>query len=416
MRKKISVSTAVTLLLLTMALTISATMLLAIRYFNGQVKSVSQRQAMYTHINAVDKTVRDYYADLDEEKLRQGITQGYIYGLNDPYAAYFTPQAYVEEQRRLSGKANDVGVEIFQDAAGQMTVCKVHVDSAAEKAGVKVGDVVVAVDGESPADMTPNTLQQRLNTAEKVLLSVKRGDSTTAFDLSAYQYTVRSVESKTMNGIGYVKVTAFYENTPGQFRSQVTALLDEGVGGIVFDLRDNAGGLREATYEVITNLIPLGMYGTVTDAHGNVTNLSSTVSNQISVSTVTLVNGGTAGEAEFFAGVLQELGLTTVVGETTAGEAKVQDYFPLEADNSAIKLSVGEYGLLKSGSWQGKGIVPTLELPLPENQRAIYPLLKPEEDMQVLAGVAQISRTDSAVLNNATTTAAEDAGTTQNNE
>ena len=87
MRKKISLSTTVTLLLLTAALTISITMLLAMRYFNNQVQSVSQRQAMYTHINTVDKTVRDYYAELNEEQLRQGITLQ-AFAQRDPVVEY----------------------------------------------------------------------------------------------------------------------------------------------------------------------------------------------------------------------------------------------------------------------------------------------------------------------------------------
>ncbi len=414
MRKKISVSTAVTLLLLTAALTISITMLLALRYFNNQVKSVSQRQAMYTHVNTVDKTVRDYYSELNEEQLRQGITEGYIEGLGDPYAAYFTPEEYVAEKLRLSGKANNIGLEVCYNADSQLTVCKVHTDSAAHKAGVKVGDVITAIDGEAPGNTTVKALQDYLNAAAKVLVSVQRSGeaSALAFDLSAFQYTVRTVETTVLGDVGYVKVTAFYENTPGQFRSKVETLMEEGVTGIVFDLRDNQGGLREAAQEVISYMVPLGMYGTVSDAHGTVTNLSSGAGTQVSLSTVTLVNDRTAGEAEFFAGVLQEFSLTTVVGVTTAGKAQIQDYFTLEVDNSAMKLTVAEYGLLKSGSWQGVGIVPTLELPLPENQAAIYRLLTPEEDIQVQASVAQISTVGPTA--GTTTTTTTTAATTNN--
>lgn len=426
MRKKISISTTITLLLLTAVLTISITMRLAMRYFNNQVQSVSQRQAMYTHINTVDKTVRDFYAELNEEQLRQGITEGYIQGLGDSYAAYFTPEEYVAEQLRLSGKAANVGVEVCYNADKQITVCEVRTDSAAAKAGVAIGDVITALDGQSVEGLTPTAVQNYLNNAEKVLLSVQHEDKTTAFELSAFRYTVRSVETTIINGVGYMKLSAFYENTPNQFRSKLTSLLEQGVSGIIFDLRDNVGGLRTAAQEVISYMMPLGMYGSVTDSDGVVTNLTSNASNQIGVSTITLVNTRTAGEAEFFAGVLQEFGLTTVMGETTAGKAKIQDYFPLEVDNSAMKLTVGEYGLLKGGSWQGVGIVPAMELPLPENQAAIYRLLSLEEDMQIQAALAQIADADTIVLNTTTqspttttkattkTTEAEQTTTTEN--
>lgn len=101
MKKKITISTMVTLIILTAAVTISVTMLVAMRLFNRQVQSVAQRQAMYTHIDDVDKKVREYYSDIDEERLRQCITEGYVNGIGDSYAAYFTAEEYVAEQQRL---------------------------------------------------------------------------------------------------------------------------------------------------------------------------------------------------------------------------------------------------------------------------------------------------------------------------
>ena len=193
MKKKITVSTAITLIILTVALTISVTMLVAIRYFNRQVHSVSQRQAMYTHINEVDKKVREYYTDLDEEQLRRAITRGYIEGIGDPYAAFYTSAEYAVRQMTLSGYANDVGVDVAVNADGQLAVCRVESDSAADKAGIKVGDVVSAVDNQLVSGSSAVSVQARLDSAEKVLLSVSRGGSSLAFDLSAYRYAVRSV-------------------------------------------------------------------------------------------------------------------------------------------------------------------------------------------------------------------------------
>ena len=88
MKRKISLSTTITLILLTMALTVSLTMLLSMRHFNSQLQQVGQRQTEYEHIHEVDSIVRKYYPNLDEELLRQGITQGYIDGVGDPYAVY----------------------------------------------------------------------------------------------------------------------------------------------------------------------------------------------------------------------------------------------------------------------------------------------------------------------------------------
>ena len=390
MKKKITVSTAVTLIILTVALTVSITMLVAIRYFNRQVQDVSQRQAMYTHINDVDKKVREYYTDLDEEALRRGITEGYIKGLGDRYAAYFSTEGYVQEKNRLAGRCGDVGLGICVNATGQLVVWRVDADSAADKGGVKVGDVLKALDNEEVAGKTEAEIQAKLDAAAKVLLSVERDGSPLAFELSAYEHTLRSVQSEKLGSVGYVRVTAFYENTPEQFKSTVSSLVEQGVTGLVFDLRDNAGGLRTAAEEVIAYLMPLGQYGTETDKNGTVTSLVSKSNNQLSLPTATLINSGTAGEAEFFAGVLQEFSFTTVVGETSAGKAKYQEYFTLEADNSAIKLTVGEYSRLKNGSWQDQGITPDLESALTDSQKANIRLTAVADDPQVKTALSQI--------------------------
>jgi len=412
MRRKISLSTTITLILLTMALTVSLTMLLAMRHFNNQLQLVSQRQAMYSHINDVDKKVRAYYPNLDEESLRKGITQGYIYGLNDPYAVYYDPARYASEQLRLAGKANNVGVTLSLDADARVVVSRVQPNSAAGKAGVQKGDIVTAVDGAPAADKSLSELQTLMNTATKVLLTVQRGESSHAYELATFEYVVRTIQETVIDSVGYIRILAFYENTPDQFRATVSSMMEQGVTGLVFDLRNNAGGSTAAVQEMLSYVMPIGVYGTLTDVNGNTTKLSASVNNQLSVSTVTLVNSGTTGEAEFFAGVLQDAGFTTVVGQTTAGKAKYQEFFTLEADYSAVKLTVGSYGLMKSGSWQDKGIVPTVTAELPAEQAAASQLLSPAEDAQVKVALEQIIDSDLAALNSATTTTTTAASTT----
>lgn len=407
MRKRVSLSTTLALIILSIALTISITMMLAMRHFNNQLQLVSQRQAMYTHVNEVDKVVREYYPNLDEELLRQGISKGYIDGLNDPYAAYYAPVRYTAEQLRMSGKANNIGITLTLDEQARPVVGRVQKASAAGKAGVAVGDVVTAVDGEPVEGKSLAELQALIGSAEKVLITVSRGEESHGFDLSAFEYTVRSVESATLGNVGYIRISAFYKNTPSQFKSAVSALQEKGVTGIVFDLRNNAGGSPEAVNEVLSYIMPLGTYGTMTDVKGNVTKLNNTSGSQVSLSIATLVNGGTAGEAEFFAGVLQDASLSIVVGQTTAGKAKYQEYFPLNSDQSALKLTTGEYGLVKSGSWQDVGIVPAVETELPPEQASISMLLSAEEDAQVQVALEQISSSDMPEPEATTTTTEE---------
>ena len=399
MKKKISVSTTVTLVLLTMALTISLTMLLAMRHFNNQLQLVSKRQAMYSHINDVDKVVREYYPELDEELLRQSIAQGYVYGLDDPYAAYYSPERHAEEKLRMEGKAKNVGVVLSQQknvetGANDVIISRVYDGSAAFRAGLKAGDVVVEMNGESVEGKLLSDLQSRIQSATEVTLKVSRGtgDSTYVVKVDEdAEYDIRSVQSMVLDNVGYMKIIAFYENTPEQFKDDLAALTKQGVTGIVFDLRNNAGGSPEAVQDILSQVMPLGAYGTMTDVKGNVTKLSTKVSKAIALPTVTLINGGTAGEAEFFAGALQEANLTYVMGQTSVGKAKYQEYFVLEQDYSALKLTVGEYGLMKGGSWEGKGIIPSEEVVLPPEQAG--QVLSANEDAQVQAAVDRLEET-----------------------
>ncbi len=404
MKKKLTLSTALTLIILTTALAISVTMMIAMRYFNRQVQWVSQRKAMYTYIDDVDQALREHYATLNEETLRQHVVEGFVNGSGDPYAAYFTPQEYVEEQERLSGYANDVGARVWRDAQGQTVVYYVAPDSAAEKAGVLVGDVITAIGGEEIGGKSRADIQTILDTSEKVLISVQRDGTAVAFELSPYRYVVRSVRSQVVGSSGYIRITDFFENTPAQLEEALTALKKEGITGLVLDLRDNRGGLQASMQECISCLMPLGVYGSATAADGTVTNLSSSVNTQLGISTVTLVNANTAGEAEFVAGALQEASLTTVLGIKTAGKARYQEYIPVTMDNSALKLTAGEYQLLKGGSYQDKGIVPSKEVTLTKEQTAIAPLLTVDTDPQIQAALAQIKSSDTSTLLTSSTT------------
>ena len=402
MKRKISLSTTVTLVLLTMALTISLTMLLAMRHFNSQLQLVSQRQKMYSHINDVDKIVREYYPDLDEALLRQGIAKGYIDGIDDPHAAYFTTERYAEEKLRMEGKANNIGIVLAEskDEAGnsKLVVTRVQENSPASRAIIYVGDELLTIDGAPVLGRSLSSVQEQLDTAAKVSLTVRRGEGEAPYTISADEYSVRSVQGTVLDNVGYIKITDFYENTPEQFEEIMDSLMDKGVTGFVFDLRNNVGGSSKAVQEMLSQIMPLGAYGTMTDTKGNVTNLSTKVSKAVSLPTVTLINGTTAGEAEFFAGALQEAGLTTVLGQTSAGKAKYQQYFVLEQSYSALKLTVGEYGLMKGGSWDGEGIVPTQIVALPPEQEENFQMLNPHEDAQVQAAVDKLSDTSDPIV------------------
>ena len=389
MNKKIPLGATLALIIITMALTISVTMVVAMRYFNSNVTALAQKQSMFDNIADVDRAVRQQYANIDEAKLRAALAQAYISSIDDPYAAYLSHDAYTKAQAEAEGKMTGVGIDVTLSTEGKIIATLIHKDSAAEKAGMRKGDVITAVDGTEVKKEDFAAVKSKLENAAKVLVTVSRDGQPSSFELTASPYVLVSVEERVIgDSVGYIRIRGFHNNTTEQFKAAYSALEEAGVGSIIFDLRGNTGGTIQSAKDMLSYLLPRGKYASLTDNEGKVTELVAEDLHQMSVPSVTLVNGKTAGEAELFAGVLQEFQLTTVVGENTAGKGRIQEFFPLKVDSSAVKLTVAQLSLLQSGGLEGKGIAPTKLISLTESQTTDFELLTETTDPQLKAALS----------------------------
>lgn len=359
MNKKVSVGALLTTVILAVALTVSVTMLLAIRYFNSTVSDVTQRQALFDYVTEVDRIVRyNYYGTIDEEKLRQALSEGYIDGIGDPYAAYLSAQEYQQALDVQKGRQTGFGLEIALSDNGRIVITRVHQDSTADKAGIQAGDILTAVNGDEISASDFTQVSQTLQEASKVILSVQRDATSHAFEISTSTFETVSVEGRLIEGnIGFIRIYTIHDATPQQFSTVYEQFQQQGATRFIFDVRDNAGGSYTAVEELLAGLVPSGAYARQTDNTQKTTDLTSENDQAMTAPSVTLVNGITAGEAELFAGVLQEMGMTTVIGEVTAGKGMIQQYFT-NSDGSAIRLSVAERSLIQGGSIEGVGVLP----------------------------------------------------------
>ena len=156
-------------------------MVIAMRQFNSTMSDVGQRQLMFEYITDIDKAVRQHYAgSIDEEELRAALAKGYVEGIGDPYAAYFTAAEYQAETDRMAGTHNGLGLEFALTSSGQIRVSRVHVDSSAERAGVRKGDTLTAVDGEMVTPERYAGLESQLENVSRVILTVSRDDQSIA--------------------------------------------------------------------------------------------------------------------------------------------------------------------------------------------------------------------------------------------
>ncbi len=396
--KRFSFSTLITLVILAVALAISATMMIAMRHFNSQVNAVSQRQALYNHINDIDTKVRQQYSSIDEEALRSALAAGYVGGLSDPYAQYLDTDSYKRALMIRQGQATDVGI-VLKAQGQELVVGSVADGSAAQQAGVLTGDVLVSVDGTAVGPVDLAALQKRMEAPEeRMLLSVKRDGKTMAFEVAAYTYQIKTVHERMIgDSVGYIRITAFLDNTLSQFRAAYSSLENQGAVSFVFDVRGcSSGGSRESLTGILSYLMPHGAYAIWNGSNGESYNLVTDTAHVMSGSSVTLVNGGTRGEAELFAGILQEFSMTTVVGEQTAGKGKIQDFVTLQADNSALLLTVGEITLMRGGSIEGVGITPAKPVEMAADKAIRIGTLADADDDQLQAALSVFSSNLSA--------------------
>ncbi len=388
MNRKISLGAALALIIIAVALTVSITMVIAMRNFDYNISKVSERQAMFDYITDVDKEVRqNFLGEINEDRLRASLANGYIKGIGDPYAAYLTADEYRKETDRLAGKKTGFGIEITQFEDGSIVISSVHKNSAADKAGLKKGDVITQFDGKNISAYSFAVVSSRLEKSQKIKLSVSRGKDSIAFELTSSSYTITSVESRMIDTTGYIRITDFYSNTPDQFKNAYTSLESQGAENYIFDVRYNKGGDLTAAGEIISYLAPRGAYARKTEGDAT-TDLVSTGAYEITKPSVTLVNKATEGEAELFAGVLQELKKTTVVGEKTFGRGKVQKFFTLVADGAAIKLSVASLSLIVGGEIESVGITPNVSSEMPDALEKRFSFLNEENDPQMIAAIA----------------------------
>lgn len=390
MNKKVSLGATLALIILTMALTVSVTMIVAMRYFNTNLNALSEKQKMFDSIADVNTAVRQQVENIDEARLRANLAKGYIASIDDPYAAYLTPAEYTAAQSVEKGVVTGFGIDVALSSNGQIVTSLIHKGSAAERAGMQKGDVITSVDGEAVTKDGLSALEEKLQTVTKVMVTYTRGSDSQSVELTASPYSIESVQERVIDGIGYLRIRGFHENTTEQFKAAYTALEQQNVKAVVFDLRNNEGGVLQSAQDILSYLVPRGKYAVRTDNSGTVTELTAEDTYRMTIPSVTLVNGKTAGEAELFAGVMQELQLTTVIGETTAGQGKIQEYFVLKIDKSAVRLSVGELSLPKGGTWQEKGIVPTREILSSEEERLHFELLDETTDSQLKTALAYL--------------------------
>ena len=395
MNRKISVGMAVSIVILAMTVTFSITMLVAMRLFDSTVSSVKEKESMYNKIAEVDRYVRsnDYY-QIDETTLYDRLTAGYLLGTGDKYARYYTASAYIDLMNAQNGTLLGIGVELAVDQSGYAKVTKVYDESPAKEAGITVGCYITAVDGTDVKSLSSvDAIQTRLRGESGTSVNVTWLDSEATehtVDLTHSGYSTTTVDFQMLQGnVGYIKIRQFDASTPSELDYAIRSLNANNALSLVFDLRDNGGGLLDDALSCIDLVAPEGTLAYAEDQNGTRTVLgSSTGDSYVSLPMVCLVNGNTASAAELFASSLRTLNGARLVGTTTMGKGTIQSSPQRLSDGSAVVITVAKLICGDGSCFDGTGLSVDVDRPLTADEQTAYYDYTVENDPQIQRAVS----------------------------
>ena len=312
--------------------------------------------------------------DYSEEDLTEGIYKGVAASVGDPYTEYYTKEETDEIFSDISGEYGGIGALLTQDAETKViTVVNVFPGSPAEKSGILPGDYIISVAGEEVGERSLDEVVKDIRGDEGTvaeLVIVRDGEE---MDFSV---TREIVESKMVyaymleNKVGYIDVMEFTSNMDEQFIEQLNGLMDQGMKGLIIDLRSNPGGDVDACCNALDALLPQGCIIYTEDKNGDRQEYSSTGDDEIGIPVVVLVNGYSASASEIFAGCLMDREAATIVGTQSYGKGIIQTILPL-SDGSSIKITFSQYFTPNGKEIQGKGITPDVIVEPEENDKRV---------------------------------------------
>jgi carboxyl-terminal processing protease len=338
------------------------------------------------------QTIVNRYAggEVDKAKIIQGAIKGMIDALGDPYSSYLSPDDFKNSLQGISGQFEGIGAEIGPvDGAGETSDCATLgpdcrlviiapiEGSPAQKAGLRPGDVVSAVDGSGLDGLTLDDARNRIRGKKgtQVRLTIER-EAQAPFDVTITRDVIqqREVIARDLadEQVGYIRLTGFSTTGARDVHTELAADLAAGRKKIILDLRGNPGGFVEAARDVASEFIADGPVFWQENADGTKTPTDATgngAATDPAIQVVVLIDRGSASASEIVAGALQDRDRATVVGETSFGKGTVQEWTPLDGAGG-FRLTVAKW-LTPDQRWIHKvGVVPDVEVEVPADVAA----------------------------------------------
>ncbi len=338
---------------------------------NLNTNRMEMSKELENFVNTYQDIVNKYYEKVDEEKLLEVALKSILDEMGDDYSMYMEEDDYSNLNLTLEGSYSGLGVSIYKDTKTQkMVVVEVFENSPAEKAGMKVNDIILSVDGVSTKDLSSAEFSQKVlkGTQQTFLLVVSRDNKEIEITVKKSGVVIPSVEKKVFekNGkkIGYLYVSIFASNTYKQFKDALNELEKEKIDSLIIDVRSNTGGHLTSVSKMISLFMDSSHVAYQLEQNGNKKKIYSKGSDTKKYPIVLLSNAYSASASEVLIASLKENLNATIIGEKTYGKGTVQELVNLESGDQ-YKITTKKW-LTPNGNWVNdtKGIEPDIKVSL----------------------------------------------------
>ena len=322
-----------------------------------------------TFVEVMNKIKSDYVEPVEDKTLLQNAIRGMLSGL-DPHSAYLDADSFKDLQVSTTGEFGGLGIEVGMEDGFVKVISPID-DTPAQQAGIHAGDLIIRLDDTPVKGLTLGEAVNRMRGkpgSEIVLTIVREGEEKPLkFTLKRAVIKVSSVKGRTLEpGFGYVRISQFQSNTGENLTNFITKLKQENgdkLKGLVLDLRNNPGGVLNASVDVADAFLEKGLVvytdGRLRDSHQKFN--AKPVDILKGAPLIVLINGGSASASEIVAGALQDHKRAILMGSKSFGKGSVQTVVPM-GDGAALKITTARYYTPSGRSIQAEGITPDILL------------------------------------------------------
>ena len=319
---------------------------------------------------------KSYVNDVVSDKLVAGMIKGMVESLGDEHSIYLDKKMYQEMLMKTEGYFGGVGI-VLGVKDKDLTVVAPIEDTPGFLAGIKPGDIIVAIDQINVKDLSLEEAVNKIRGEQgsTVVLSIKRSAEIKDYILNRSNIEIKTVKGEILdNNVGYIRIAMFSEKTATELNKVYQELINKGATAFVLDLRSNPGGLLQASVAAANLFVPQGPVVSVVHKDGSKEVYSSNLAS-INYPLAVLINGGSASAAEILAGAIKDTNAGTLIGTKSYGKGSVQGVIPI-GNAEAIKLTIAKYYTPSNVSIDGVGIEPNIIVELPKDAKTDVQLAK----------------------------------------